>query len=273
MNKELVKNVNFLLMIILIDQLTKYYFLDKNVFTSNIGMMFGTFSDSSPVVRISLISSGSIIFCMIYYFIIYFLSDSLRSLKIGISWLFGGALSNAIDKIHLNFVVDFIPISISDYIFYANVSDFFQIIGVMIICYHLFFCQDDIWFPDDKRGKILIYPKMQLIFAGKFFLISIASLLLISLFSFTYIKVEFLDFSPSRRIEFISLIIMLSIIFSSMIFIFGLLLSHQFYGPIYKLGNYVNKNEWDKEFSLREKDQFKQIETIVRDLKKTMMKD
>ena len=273
MNKNFIQHINIFLLIILLDQMTKFLFLNNNQFVMNSGMMFGSFSKTTPLIRISLISSGSIIFLIVYLAILYFLSDRLRSLKAGLSLLFGGALSNAIDKVYLNFVVDFIPISFGDYLFHANVSDVFQIIGVVIINYHLFFCQDDIWFPEDKRGRIFIYPKLQIIFAGKFFLISIASLLLISLFSFTYINIEFVDFSASMKVEFISLVLMLSTIFSLLIFIFGILLSHHFYGPIYKLNNFVKNKQWDNDFILREKDQFKQLEEIVVDLKEAINKD
>ena len=268
MNKDIINNLNVLAIVIMVDQISKNFALDANIFVSNQGMMFGSFSDTSAVVRISLISSGSIIFFMVYYGMMYFLSEGLAPLKFGISCLFGGALSNAIDKLYLNFVVDFIPITLGDYIFFANVSDIIQLTGVGVILYYIFFCQDEIWFPNDKRGTILISPERQLIFALKFFFVSIGSLLMISLFSYTYMDIEFVDFSKNKKDEYIYLALMLSLIFGLLIFVFGIFLSHHFYGPIYKLNKYINNNEWDNDFILREKDQFKELEILIAKLKK-----
>ena len=50
-------------------------------------------------------------------------------------------------------------------------------------------------------------------------------------------------------------------------FVFGVFLSHQFYGPIYKLNKYINNSEWDNKFILREKDQFKELELLIQKLK------
>lgn len=271
MNVEAINNFIVLLAVILIDQMTKNYAIDTHILVSNQGMMFGSFSDTSAVVRVSLIASGSIIFFMIYYGLIYFLSESLGPLKFGISFLFGGALSNAIDKVYLNFVVDFIPISLGNYLFHANVADIIQLVGVVVILYYMFFCQDEIWFPDDKRGVILISPTSQLLFAFKFFVVCMSALLMISLFSYTYMEVEFDSFSGHKRSEFVSLALMLSSIFSLLIFIFGVFLSHHFYGPIYKLNKYIENNEWDQNFILREKDQFKELEILIKKLRKKFL--
>ncbi len=268
MNKNLFNFLNILLVIILLDQMSKNLALDASTYVANQGMMFGSFSKTSPVVRISLITSGSIIFFIIYMGLLYFLSNGLAGLKVAISLLFGGALSNAIDKVYLNFVVDFIPISIGDYLFHANVSDIFQLVGVGIIFYYIFLCQDEIWFPNDKRGQILISPKAQIIFAAKFFIVSVLSLLMISLFSYTYMDLEFAQFSFAKKSEYIKLASMLSLIFGMLIFTFGIFLSHHFYGPIYKLNKYVQDSLWDEEFRLRERDQFKELEALIEKIKK-----
>ena len=267
MNKIFYKNILMILFVVLVDQITKYFAIKYQAFVANEGMMFGTFSNSSALIRLSLITSGSIIYFLFYCGLQYFLSDSLKNLKYGLSLLFGGGISNALDKLLLNFVVDFIPISFGKYYFYANVSDMFQFIGVLIILYHLFFCQDSIWFPDDKRGKILINQKEQLIFSFKFLLVSCLALLMISIFSFSYIEVEFSLFSITKKKEFILSLVMLSVVFSILIFLFGIYLSHQFYGPIYKLKNYIDNGNFQEDFILREKDQFKELEEIVEKIK------
>ena len=87
MNRKMVHYFIVMCFVILIDQVTKYFALENNMFVSNEGMLFGSFSDSSSVVRISLITSGSIIFFIIYFFLMFFLSDKLSNLKNGISFL------------------------------------------------------------------------------------------------------------------------------------------------------------------------------------------
>ena len=75
-------------------------------------------------------------------------------------------------------------------------------------------------------------------------------------------------FPGNKKNEFVTLALMLSSIFSLLIFVFGIFLSHHFYGPIYKLNKYVENNEWDQNFILREKDQFKELEALIKNLKK-----
>jgi len=263
MNRNFFYIFTILTLVIFIDQFTKMLALNNEYFVTNSGMMFGSFSNSSGIVRISLITSGSVIFFMIYFGLIYFLSDKLYNLKIGISFLFGGALSNALDKVIFNFVIDFIPISIGDYIFYANISDIIQIFGVGIILYYLFVCQDEIWFPEDKRSDFLISPQAQIIFAMKFFLVCFFALIMMSVFSYTYMDIELLNFTEERKTEYILLVSLLCIVFGALIFIFGIILSHHFYGPIYKLNKYINEGSWNNSFTLRENDQFKELESLV----------
>ena len=268
MKNDLLKCLIILFLVILIDQLSKGVAINNQSFVANTGLMFGSFSNSNALYRVCLISCGSIFFVATYLWFIYTLSIKLVFLKFGLSLFFGGILSNAIDKVYLNFVVDFLPITISNYYFYANVADIFQIFGALIVLYTILFRQDLIWYPKDQRDKLLVNEKKQIIFGIKFALTSLLALIMISVFAFSYVSIEFASFSGDRMREFVVLCICLSLLFSVLIFVFALYLSHHFYGPVYKLKTYVDKKNWDKEFNLRENDQFKELESIVKSIKK-----
>lgn len=267
MKKDLVLNIFILLLVILIDQVTKSIAIYNNTFVANAGMMFGSFSGSHAVIRVSLISSGSIFCLLAYIYFIYGLSSKLKLLKLGLGLFFGGVLSNAIDKMYLNFVVDFIPIKIGKYHFYANVADAIQLVGIIFILYVLFFCQDRVWHPDEKRSQVFVNKNAQIAFGLKFAVAGLLSLLMISIFSYTYMSVEFSTFGEASKKEFILMALVLSFLFSVFLFILGVYLSHLFYGPIFKLKKYIENEDWEAEFKLRENDQFKELEDMVKNLK------
>ena len=268
MKKDLVVNIFILLLVIFIDQVSKAFAIYNNIFVANAGMMFGSFSGSHALIRVSLISSGSIFFLLAYLYFIYGLSSKLKILKLGLGLFFGGVLSNAIDKMYLNFVVDFIPIKLGKYHFYANVADGLQFVGVILILYVLFFCQDRVWHPDEKRSGIFVNKNAQIAFGIKFAIAGLLSLLMISIFSYTYMSVEFSSFGEVNKKEFILMALVLSLLFSVFLFILGVYLSHLFYGPIFKLKKYIENEDWGAEFKLRENDQFKELEDIVKKMKK-----
>ena len=51
--------------------------------------------------------------------------------------------------------------------------------------------------------------------------------------------------------------------FIIVVFVFSVKISNQYFGPIYKLEQYVLKNDYSKDFKLRENDRFKNLEDII----------
>ncbi|RCW62040.1 MULTISPECIES: signal peptidase II [Halanaerobium] len=140
--------------IILIDQLSKYLirsnfeqfqkiFLIRDylylTFVKNRGAAFGILSGQHRFFI--LITVLFLIF--IIYLYKWELSDSL-SVKIALSFLFGGSLGNLIDRMLMHYVTDFIAVDLFD--FYQlpviNIADIFIFFGVLILIFQLMIDED-----------------------------------------------------------------------------------------------------------------------------------
>ncbi len=120
------KHIIILLILILLDQLTKFYFKGKNFFifnyTQNTGSAFSLFSGLNAI----LIVIGLIILILLIYF--YFKTKGI--IQLSLLLIITGTISNLIDRIFLGFVRDFIDFKIWP-IF--NLADSLIVIGVILI--------------------------------------------------------------------------------------------------------------------------------------------
>ena len=107
-----------IILLIILDQLTKYLF----PYTINYGAAFGILRGYTTfLIIISLI----VVLICFYYF-------REKKLRIGLSFILAGTISNLIDRIFLGYVRDFIDLKIWPVF---NLADSFNFIGVILIAY------------------------------------------------------------------------------------------------------------------------------------------
>ena len=146
------------ILLIVIDQITKLMVVSKlevynsievipNFFyiyrTHNTGSAFSMFADKAW--GIYMLTAISIIMSIVIGFIIYRLSSLKRNfVNIGLVALLGGAIGNMIDRIRLQYVVDFLRFDFGSYTFPVfNFADMCAVVGTfMIIGYFIFRSKD-----------------------------------------------------------------------------------------------------------------------------------
>jgi len=154
------------LIIILLDQLTKYIAVDIiplhqsiEVFPFfnwtlmyNEGAAFSFLSDQGGWQRWFFIILSSIVTTVLVIWLLRLLNDE-RSIAISLSLIIGGAVGNLIDRILLGHVVDFIHLHYESYYWPAfNVADSAITVGVTImIVDSLFFAQKR---EDQREGGV-----------------------------------------------------------------------------------------------------------------------
>jgi len=121
------------LVIVLLDQLTKFFFIDINLkifsflslnYVENTGAAFGILQNQ--VIFLSIISAG------VLALIIYYWKTLDNQEKLALSFIFAGTLGNLIDRIFRGFVIDFI-----DFGFWPafNIADASNVVGVLLLIY------------------------------------------------------------------------------------------------------------------------------------------
>ena len=137
--------VSLSIFIVLIDQFTKYlmfynkklfinkdFLLFKLDFVKNYGAAFNIFSGSR--IFLSLIS----IFISILLIYLILRKNSLNSFDLySYSFILGGTIGNAIDRIYRGFVVDFINLNIINFPVF-NIADISINIGFIFLLYNIF---------------------------------------------------------------------------------------------------------------------------------------
>ena len=107
-----------IILLIILDQLAKYFF--GNV--KNYGAAFGILQGYTTfLIIISLI----VISVCIYYY-------KNKNLRLSLSFILAGTMSNLIDRILLGYVRDFIDLRIWPVF---NLADMFNVIGVVLLIY------------------------------------------------------------------------------------------------------------------------------------------
>lgn len=130
MNKKII-NYLVIAILIIIDQITKMYMLQKRivsigiinlVYTENTGIAFGMAKNSTILITI-------ITMLMICVLIIF----AKKNNTLGVALILGGSISNLIDRLFRGFVIDYIDINkiISYPIF--NIADIFIVLGAILM--------------------------------------------------------------------------------------------------------------------------------------------
>ena len=115
-------------LIVFLDQLTKFLFKDKHFFIINYLKNYWA--------AFSLLQGQSLIFILtaiLVIFLIFFYYNKVKY-KIALLFILGGTIGNLIDRIFLGFVRDFIDLKIWPVF---NIADCFNVVGVAILMYYL----------------------------------------------------------------------------------------------------------------------------------------
>lgn len=142
-------------LVIVLDQLTKFLALKNlhlhlpleitsffNFFlTYNKGVSFSLFSNDGAYTPILLSLMGITICSGVCYWLY---KETNQLVKIGLSFILGGALGNIIDRLFLGYVVDFLDFHYNQVHWPAfNIADSFICLGAFIIFMQIFFKKEE----------------------------------------------------------------------------------------------------------------------------------
>ncbi|MBL7666002.1 MAG: signal peptidase II [Bacteriovoracaceae bacterium] len=257
---------------VLFDFMSKIYVQHSHNSSFNSGLFLGLFSYIPQDLKVIVLASFAGFLFAFYIFFLITLVNKLFQIKLGLSFLLGGVFGNVLDQVIHGKTLDFIPISISGHQFYTNVADVFQWFGVLMILQFIIRKEKVIWFPNPNRKNYLVRPKEQIGFAIRLTLVSFCCSLLLGLFSFSYLK----HYVPQTLINkelilaFVLSYIFLSLIFTLLVFLAGVVLSNRTSGPLYAFEMYVEDLlKGDREnLQFRDGDQYLHLEKLALKLKR-----
>ena len=111
--------------LILLDQITKAYFVSRDFFVPNFGLPLGL--DFGRLVNVMVIGIALLFFLWLY---VTMRDSQNQKLNYGFVFLFAGAVSNLGDRIFLGFVRDFVDFGLG---FTFNLADVFVVVGLLLI--------------------------------------------------------------------------------------------------------------------------------------------
>ena len=191
------------------------------------------------------------------------------------SLVFGGWMSNLIDRLHQAYVLDYIRWDFLNHIVYFNLADAFQTCGWIFFIQQVIHLRADILKRNERRKRWFVLNKFQYQFLGFFTLVfvlmTVFFLLLIKQVLFLF---GVLDNSLIKEISstfFIGTLFALGFLYFS-IGLFFAYFSNKVYGPIYAFEKYMKEliagKSDSRDFRLRQGDHFKSLEVLARDIKK-----
>lgn len=245
---------------IFLDQITKNYSSKYFNVIYNEGVIFGSFSEVSSMLRVSLVSSFFGIVFFIYLVLMYLISTKQSKLKYALSLFMGGLAGNVWSKILYAKTIDFIPLHFLDYSIEFNLADLIQWVGAVFLLYLMIFSRNT-WFDDSKRMKFLILPKEQLFFSGKLCLISLCSSLIHGILSYSFLNNQFKNKVNDDLSLYLFAFIFVSLLFLIIVFIAGIFISHKIAGPFMAFERYVSSmiNGSRRKFQLRKGDRYNEL--------------
>lgn len=273
--KQIAGSLFLFAILVALDQVTKYLFGMAGHGEWNQGIIFGQFSHIGPEIRIFLLSSFGAFCFSIYVALLFFIPRKVSRLSWFLSFLLGGIIGNVIDRAIHGQTMDFIPLGRLAVTF--NLADLFQWVGAVGIIYYTWFQSEKIFRSQSNRSSILVLPKEQLRFAFKLSLLTITTSFLMGLVSLSFVKMA-LNSLPSSEVADRLLLIyagcysLVTLTVTALMFVFGLYLSHRTAGPIHAFSMFVDDLTQGKirEFRLRDRDHYCQLEHIARKLQHTI---
>lgn len=262
-------NLILMLVLIIVDQSTKLLASNSLLIHKNFGVFLGFFSNAPVSFRVITLATFSAFLLFIYLILLYMLPNKVRFFKLNFTLIISGVFGNVIDRLKNGYTIDFIPVKFNSFEAYYNIADIYLWVGVCYFIYSIFKYEDLIWHPDNSRNKFLVFPREQFMFALKVSLASLLTSFMIGIFSITFIK-SFYSIYGGRLFEYSVTFVILSILFACCIFLVSLIISHKTAGPVFAFKLYMEKimNEHDSNtFSLRDGDNYQELEKLARELK------
>lgn len=276
MGRDVLKNLGYFVILVCIDQISKNIGHNLQTYHLNYGIMLGLLKDSSFFFRLTTLSSIFGFLFSIYIILLYLLRTKLRLFKFGLTLLISGIFGNILDKIILGASVDFIPIDLFNLSIRLNIADIFQWAGAAIIIYQITLKEHLLWHPENKRSQFLLFKKEQIRFSYKITAAVLCSSLIFGIFCFSFVRAILLENkinAPHYFSHFTISYVFFTLIFGTIVFFSGLLLSHKTAGPIFAFIKHVNQlldGERNGEFKLREGDNYRYLEDVAKKIQDSL---
>ena len=277
--------------VIILDQLSKQIILNYNprihadffhiILHYNKGAMLGLFSDLPPVLRIVSLSTGGVFLFFSFVIFQYLLPTRSITLRVGMSILIAGILGNVIDRIIFGKVVDFLVlgnpnIRITDKFSLVtgvfNLADAFQWVGYFMMGHALIKDQDNLWPKDNLRKSAWIRPQFQLRYCYILVTCGIGFSLVAGVFSYTFLRFVVIDLMGNNTklldqflTPFLLTFSVVSLGFSTFLFLIGKQLSHRIVGPVYAFEKFLDSyiDGYTYRLQLRKGDEFQEFEELA----------
>jgi signal peptidase II len=288
--------VSFLVLSIVVDQLSKrwatglseinYGYL-KFILVHNQGAMLGLFSELPAVLRIVTLSTSGVFILCLYSLVQYLIPRKLIILRISLSILVGGILGNVLDRILYGYVIDFIAIETPQWHSPIwNVADVIQWMGYILMVYSLLKYSEQLWPDQNERKTFWVNKKFQIKYSVFFTVTGLFLTLISVVFSYTYLKVtleELVGYNPALVSKFtqpfLFTFLILSMIFSLILFLVGKVISHRIAGPLYAFERFLKEvldgkglTSSGAALKLRTNDDFKHLEALAEQIKIKLVK-
>ena len=286
--KRIVLNIALVCFLFFLDQALKIFFEKNPVSTSS----FLGFSLQEPIQNQGFIFGFKIIgnhlfvhfglaalflLFLFYYCVFIVFSDNRKFyfLQIALSLLFGGWLSNLWDKMLQFYVLDYIRWDLFEsFTIYLNLADIFQTFGWLILFQQILSLRKQLWRKNQKRNKLVVLKTFQYQFLAYcsliFVLLSVFCLLLIQQILIV-VGLSEVDLIKEISYSFLLGYFFIVVLLYFFIGLFFVYLSNKIYGPVYAFERYIRNllegQPTPEQFRLRDKDQFKNLEALAKDIK------
>jgi signal peptidase II len=228
----------------------------------------GLYAGLPDSIRIIALGCFAGIVFSLYIFLLYIIPSRASLLKYGLSLLVGGMLGNLIDKVVYGKTVDFIPFHFLSLNTVFNMADVFLWIGAGIVTFIIFGREKLIWYPDSSRGKFLIWPREQYKVGLNFSLVVFSCSLFLGFFSYSFFNTTLAPFSATKdhlMLTYFFTYSLVTLLFCSLAFVAGIIISHKSAGPLYAFEIYVDDliQGKDRKLTLREGDNYRDLEQVA----------
>ena len=275
------------LVLIAFDQLTKHLTLKAAALqtpqtafwglsfgiSENHSWMFGLGKWLTPMFSMALASTLIPALIFVYIILVYYMPKSLRALNWISVLLFGGALSNLIDKAFLGYVLDIFVWKVGPISLYINLADIFQTAGWLLLIYGIIRLRKSIWMESEKRKRLLIKKTPQLEFISYVMFVTIITSLFFIIMNqqFSgYIQTLEPHEQPAAAAGYMTYILIILIPLALPLVFVSLYVSNKVYGPVYAFERYIKNLLADKNppsLQLRKGDQLKELEALALSIK------